>query len=179
MSTVPSHENSPTTSAPNDPHTVPHLVDSLSQSNALKLPQPSTLEKWKKKDKWLVITERNTMICKICVSQKEKILLKNPSSQMALITGTTNFKASALKHHMLSDVMLPVFQKLNTRRLLQQGSPYYQIRRPRCCRTECYCLGDAENERERENECQETDGHSILHRVERKAVYRLQGPYQA
>ena len=80
VSTVPSHENSPTTSAPNHPHTVPQLVDSLSQSNALKLPQPSTLEKWKKKHEWLVITKRNTMICKICVSQKENILLKNPSS---------------------------------------------------------------------------------------------------
>ena len=91
VSTVPSH------SAPNDPHTVPHLVDSLSQSNALKLPRPSTLEKWKKKHEWLVITERNTMISIICISQKEKILLKNPSSQMAFITGTTNFKASALK----------------------------------------------------------------------------------
>ena len=57
VSTVPSHGNSPTTSAPNDSHTVPHLVDSLFQSNALKLPQPSTLEKWKKKHEWLVITE--------------------------------------------------------------------------------------------------------------------------
>ena len=56
VSTVPSHKNFPTTSAPNDSHTVPHLVDSLSQSNALNLPQPSTLEKWKKKHEWLVIT---------------------------------------------------------------------------------------------------------------------------
>ena len=103
VSTVPSHDSSPTTSVPDDPDTVSYLVDSLSQRNNLKLPQSSTLEKWKKKYKWLVITKRNTMICKIFVCQKEEILLKNPSSQMAFITGTTNFKASDLKDHMLSE----------------------------------------------------------------------------
>ena len=67
-----------------------------------KMPQPATLKKWKETYAWLVITERNVMICKICSAQREKILLKNPSSPMSFITGTTNYKASTLKDHALS-----------------------------------------------------------------------------
>ena len=67
-----------------------------------KLPQPATLKKWKETYAWLVITERNVMICKICSAQREKILLKNPSSPMSFITGTTKYKASTLKDHALS-----------------------------------------------------------------------------
>ena len=104
VTAVPSHGNSPLTTTSSDDRThTSHAVDSESQRNALKLPQPTTLEKWRKKYEWLVITERNTMVCEICVSQKEKILLKNPSSQMAFITGTTNFKTSALKDHARSE----------------------------------------------------------------------------
>ena len=81
----------------------PDHVDSISEQKALKMPQSSTLEKWKKDYEWLVITERNTMICSVCVSQKDKILLKNPSSQMAFIHGTKNFKVSSLKGHESSE----------------------------------------------------------------------------
>ena len=43
------------------------------------------------------------MICKICVSQKEQIILKNPSSPMGFIHRASNFKSSALKEHSTSE----------------------------------------------------------------------------
>ena len=58
------------------------------------------LQSWKKAHDCLQITELNTMTCKVCVSQKEKILLlKTPSSTIAFINGSTNFKLSAMKEH--------------------------------------------------------------------------------
>ena len=68
-----------------------------------KLPKEATLNKWRKEFEWLEITERNTMICRICVSQKEKIILKNPSSSMGFINGASNFKMSALRGHSTSE----------------------------------------------------------------------------
>ena len=67
-----------------------------------KLPKAGTLRRWKKLFDWLVITERNTMVCKICVAQKDKIMLKYPSNQTAFITGSSNFKRSALNYHQIS-----------------------------------------------------------------------------
>ena len=52
---------------------------------------------------WLELTERKKMICKICVTEKEKILLKNPSSDMTFINGSVNFKSPTLKDHAVSD----------------------------------------------------------------------------
>ena len=66
---------------------------------SVKLPKNNTLEKWKKTHNWLVITENKTICCKVCVSQKEKIILKLPSLNMGFINGSTNFKLSALKEH--------------------------------------------------------------------------------
>ena len=45
------------------------------------------------------ITERNMIICKVCVSQKDRIPFKNPSSPMAFINGSVNFKNSTLNEH--------------------------------------------------------------------------------
>ena len=75
------------------------LVSNSEDDHNIKLPKASILEKWKKKHEWLVITERNTMICKVYVSQKDKIFLKNPSSAMAFINGSVAFKKSALNEH--------------------------------------------------------------------------------
>ena len=68
----------------------------------VKLPKKSTLAKWKTDFEWLEITDRKTMICKICVSQKDKIVLKNPKSSIAFINGSMNFKISAVREHSLS-----------------------------------------------------------------------------
>ena len=46
-----------------------------------------------------MIAERNTMICKIFVSQKYKIPPKNPSSPMAFINGGVIFKKLALSRN--------------------------------------------------------------------------------
>ena len=80
----------------------PTFSSSKPQSDT-KLPKASTLSNWRQTYEWLEITERNTMICKICVSQKEQIILKNPSSPMRFIHGASNFKSSALKEHSTSE----------------------------------------------------------------------------
>ena len=46
-----------------------------------------------------MITDRNRMICKVCVSQTDKIFLKNPPSPMAFINDRVNFKKSTLNEH--------------------------------------------------------------------------------
>ena len=48
----------------------PTFSSSKPQSHT-KLPKASTLSNWRQTYEWLEITERNTMICKICASQKE------------------------------------------------------------------------------------------------------------
>ena len=37
-----------------------------------KLPKESTIKKWKETFQWLKFTENNTLICKVCLSQKKK-----------------------------------------------------------------------------------------------------------
>ena len=77
-------------------------VESTASLNP-KLPKAGTLRRRKKLFDWLVITERNTMVSKICVAQKDKIMLKYPSNQTAFITGSSsNFKHSALNSHQFS-----------------------------------------------------------------------------
>ena len=83
----------------------PTFSSSKPQSDT-KLPKASTLSNWRQIYEWLEITERNTMICKICVSQKEQIILKNPSSPMGFIHGASNFKSSALKEYSTSECHL-------------------------------------------------------------------------
>ena len=80
----------------------PTFSSSKPQSDT-KLPKASTLSNWRQTYEWLEITERNTMICKICVSQKEQIFLENPSSPMGFIHGASNFKSFALKEHSTSE----------------------------------------------------------------------------
>ena len=53
----------------------PNILHIKPQSDT-KLPKASTLTNWRQTYEWLEITGRNTMICKICVSQKEQIILK-------------------------------------------------------------------------------------------------------
>jgi hypothetical protein len=75
-----------------------------SSNPAQKLPvKSSTWKKWQGEFDWLEITERNTMICTTCTSQKERILLRNSSSNMMFIHGSTNFKKSSIKDHVISE----------------------------------------------------------------------------
>ena len=46
-----------------------------------------------------MITEQNTMICKVCVSQKDKILLKNPLSDMTFMNDSVDFVKLAVNEH--------------------------------------------------------------------------------
>ena len=71
----------------------------LNAPSVVKLPKASTLSKWKTDFDWLVITDRNTIICKTCASQGEKLILKNPCRSLEFISGATNFKRSALFEH--------------------------------------------------------------------------------
>ena len=86
-----------------------------------KLPKASTLQKWKKDFEWLAITERNTMICKICVSQKEKILLKNTSAHITFIDSSSNFKSSTLKDHEKSVCHKTAIKEANHEKAAAEG----------------------------------------------------------
>ena len=92
-----------------------------SSTNQLKLPKDSTMKKWKVNYDWLMFTERNTMICKICVSQKEKLLLKNPSLNMGFLTGSTNYKLSALNDHNVSECHLTGISEMKHEEALADG----------------------------------------------------------
>ena len=98
----------------------PVITSSESPCDA-KLPKASTLQKWKKDFEWLAITERNTMICKICVSQKEKILLKNTSAHITFIDGTSNFKSSTLKDHEKSVCHKTAIKEANHEKAAAEG----------------------------------------------------------
>ena len=86
-----------------------------------KRPKESTINKWKNSFEWLQLTDQNTMICKVCVSQKEKITLKNPASSMGFINGATNFKKSALQEHSTSDGHLTAVEETNHAQAKEAG----------------------------------------------------------
>ena len=67
-----------------------------------KLPKDATIKKWKEGFSWLQITETKKLVCVICSPQEEKIR-RMPRVNLSFITGSTNYKLSALKEHQLSD----------------------------------------------------------------------------
>ena len=93
----------------------------VTSKSSAKLPKKSTINKWKSDFEWLQITEQNTMICSTCVSQKEKIILKNPSASLGFIHGATNFKKSALKEHSTSDSHTAAVEEANHERAKEAG----------------------------------------------------------
>ena len=56
------------------------------------------LKRWREQFSWLDITNNKTLICKICCSQEDK-LCSMPNISMSFISGSSNYRLSALKDH--------------------------------------------------------------------------------
>ena len=118
----------------------PTFSSSKPQSD-MKLPKASALSNWRQTYEWLEITERNTMICKICVSQKEQIILINPSSPMGFIHGVSNFKSSALKEHSTSECHRTGVEEAKHQEAIAAGiSLPPKTHRTKCSRGQCHCI---------------------------------------
>ena len=62
-------------------------------------------KKWKDRFSWLKIIDvggKKKMICKVCISQEEKLKLM-PSANLTFINGSTDFKMSLLSDHATTD----------------------------------------------------------------------------
>ena len=68
------------------------------------IPTETTLRKWKSRFSWLKIIDvgGKKMICKVCISQEEKLKLM-PSANLTFINGSTNFKMSLLSDYATTD----------------------------------------------------------------------------
>ena len=64
----------------------------------MALPSEKVLKRWRGQFSWLDITNNKTLICKICCSQEEK-LRSVPNVSMSFISGSSNYRLSALKDH--------------------------------------------------------------------------------
>ena len=62
------------------------------------LPSEKVLKRWRKQFSWLYITNNKTLICKICCLQEDK-LRSMPNFSMSFISGSSNYRLSALKDH--------------------------------------------------------------------------------
>ena len=64
----------------------------------MALPSEKVLKRWKEQFSWLDITNNKTLIYKICCSQEDK-LRSRPNVSMSFISGSSNYRLSALKDH--------------------------------------------------------------------------------
>ena len=64
----------------------------------MALPPEKVLKRWREHFFWLDITSNKTLICKICCSQEDK-LRSMPNFSMSFISGSSNYRLSALKDH--------------------------------------------------------------------------------
>ena len=70
-----------------------------------KVPEDSTISKWKEKFPWLLVTDLGgdkKIICTTCKSQEEKLQLM-PRTNMTFIDGSANFKSSTIPDHFATD----------------------------------------------------------------------------
>ena len=61
-------------------------------------PSEKVLKRWSEQFSWLDITNNKTLICKICCWQEGK-LRSMPNISMSFISGSSNYRFSALKDH--------------------------------------------------------------------------------
>ena len=64
----------------------------------MALPSEKVLKKWREQVSWLDITNNKTLICKTYCLQEHKLLLM-PNVSMSFISGSSNYRLSALKDH--------------------------------------------------------------------------------
>ena len=64
----------------------------------MALPSEKVLKRWREQFSWLDIMNNKTLICKICCSQEDK-LCSMPNISMSFISGSSNYRLSALKDH--------------------------------------------------------------------------------
>ena len=64
----------------------------------MALPSEKVLQRWREQFSWLDITNNKTLICKICCAQEDK-LRSMPNVSIGFISGSSNYRLSALKDH--------------------------------------------------------------------------------
>ena len=67
-----------------------------------KPPKIKTIKNWKESFKWLKFVDGMKMVCTTCEANAEKLRLM-PSANLAFVTGSTNYRPSALKDHEQTD----------------------------------------------------------------------------
>ena len=64
----------------------------------MALPLEKVLKRWREKFSWLDITNNKTSICKICCPQEDEFR-SMPNFTMSFISGSCNYRLSALNDH--------------------------------------------------------------------------------
>ena len=75
-----------------------NLLFPVENKKRMVLPSEKVLKRWREQFSWLDITNNKTLICKICCSQEDK-LCSMPNISMSFISGSSNYRLSALKDH--------------------------------------------------------------------------------
>ena len=84
-----------------------------------------SLKRWTEQFSWLDITNNKTLICKICCSQEDK-LRSMPNVSMSVISGSSNYRLSALKDHDNSACHQHATCEKDMKKLLQLENLYHQ-----------------------------------------------------
>ena len=64
----------------------------------MALPSEKVFKRWREQSSWLDIMNNKTLICKICCSKEDK-LRSMPNASTSFISGSSNYRLSALKDH--------------------------------------------------------------------------------
>ena len=91
----------------------------------MALPSEKVLKRWREQFSWLDITNNKTLICKICCSQEDK-LRSMPNVSMSVISGSSNYRLSALKDHDNSACHQRAIVKKSMKKPLQLENLYHQ-----------------------------------------------------
>ena len=82
------------------------------------------LKRWREQFSWLDITNNKTLICKICCSQEDK-LRSMPNVSMCFISGSCNYRLSALKDQDNSACHQRAIRKKSMKKPLQLENLYH------------------------------------------------------
>ena len=91
----------------------------------MALPSEKVLKRWREQFSWLDITNNKTLICKICCSQEDK-LRSMPNFSMSFISGSSNYRLSALKDHDNSAYHQRAIREEEYKESLQLENLYHQ-----------------------------------------------------
>ena len=64
----------------------------------MALPPEKVIKRWREQFSWLDVTNNKTLICKMCCLHEDK-LRSMTNVSMSFISGSSNYRLSALKDH--------------------------------------------------------------------------------